>query len=137
MTREYTYDEKGRVLTINNRVTIYGWSYLNEYTYDDQDHVVTNRVTYDNGAPGTYWEYSYEPDAYFELRYSLQYQDDPAKIKPANPAFYAEIATTEGRPGLSFGLYGTPELFYDEDGYLVKADAGEGNYIEFTYEPVT
>ncbi len=135
MTREYTYDGQGRVLTINNRVTVYGWSYLNEYTYDDQDRVITNRVTYDNGAPGSYWVYSYEPDAYFELRYSLQYQDDPAKLKPANPAFYAEIPAAEGRPGLSFGLHGTPMLSYNADGYLARADAGEGNYIEFTYEP--
>ena len=131
-SKEYTYDEKGRVSTVNNRMEDYGWAYLNEYTYDDQDRVVTNRVTYDNGAPGTYWEYSYEPDAYFQLRYSLQYTEE---LKPVASWFYAEVPGEEGQPGLSFGLRNTPLLTYDEAGYLVLADAGEGNYIAFTYEP--
>ena len=134
--KEYTYDEKGRVATINNRMVSYGWAYLNEYTYDEEDRVVTNRVTYDNGAPGTYWEYAYESDTYFQLRYSMQYNEDAETVyKPVGGAFYAEIPSREDFPGLSFSLRNTPQLIYDEAGYLVMADAGEGNYISFFYEP--
>lgn len=133
MRRVYTYDEQDRVATIDNQMLMYGWSYFNEYVYDDQDRVVANRVTFDNGAPGTYWEYTYDPDLYFDLRYSVEYSEDG--LKPNGTTFYAEVPVRGERTGVSFSLAGAPELTYDDDGYLIRADSGNGNYIEFTYEP--
>ena len=131
--RVYTYDEKDRVATIDNQMLEYGWSYMNEYTYDDQDRLIANMVTFDNGAPSNYWEYSYEEDPFFQLRYSIFYQD--GALKPDGGNFYAEIPASDGQPGLSFGLNGAPAFTYDEAGYMTMADAGGGSFIQFTYEP--
>ena len=131
--RVYTYDEKDRVTTIDNQMLQYGWSYMNEYTYDDQDRLIANMVTFSNGAPSNYWEYSYDEDQFFQLRYSMYYQD--RALKPNSTDFYAEIPASDGQPGLSFGLTGAPAFTYDEAGYMTMADAGGGSYIQFTYEP--
>ncbi len=131
--RVYTYDEKDRVTTIDNQMLQYGWSYMNEYTYDDQDRLIANMVTFDNGAPSNYWEYSYEEDQFFQLRYSIFYQD--GALKPDGANFYAEIPAGDGQPGLSFGLNGAPAFTYDQAGYMIMADAGSGSFIQFTYEP--
>ncbi len=137
LIREYTYDDQGRVAATLSRMGEYGWSYRNEYTYDDAGRMIADRVTYDNGTPGTYLEYSYEPDPYFQLRYSMQYMDGAVmpSLKPSDDAFYAEVPGAEGQPELSFSLHDTPQLTYDEAGYLVLADAGNGNCLRFTYEP--
>lgn len=131
--RVYTYDDKDRVVTIDNQMLAYGWSYLNEYTYDDQDRLIANLVTFDNGAPSNYWEYSYDEDPFFQLRYSVFYQD--GALKPDGANFYAEIPASDGQPGLSFGLNGAPAFTYDQAGYMTMADAGNGSFIQFTYEP--
>ncbi len=137
LIREYTYDDQGRVAATLSRMGESGWSYFNEYIYDSDGRMIADRVTYDNGTPGTCLEYSYEPDLYFQLRYSVQYMDEAMKpsLKPSNDAFYAEVPGTEGQPELSFSLQDVPQLTYDEAGYLVLADAGNGNCLQFTYEP--
>ena len=135
--REFTYDDQGRVAAALSRMSEYGWSYFNEYTYDDAGRMIANRLTYDNGTPGSYLEYAFEPDPYFDLRYSLHYMDGAVKpsFKPSDDAFYAEVPAAAGQPELSFSLQDTPQLTYDEAGYLVLADAGNGNSLQFTYEP--
>ncbi len=115
----YEYAEDGSATTSAGDV----------YTYDEQGRELTH--DYDWGWSQGSYVYTYVPFlkcSGAEATYDGQMQT----------SFQLEMIFNE-ESSVSVGyLMDTkePALTFDENGYLVKADAGDGNYLELTYEQV-
>lgn len=114
----YEYAEDGTMTTSDGET----------YTYDEQGRELT--YDYDWGwATGSY-VYTYAP--LLKCTGVEGSVDDQKSIYFQVELVFNENATTVG----TLVNVKEPALTFDDNGYLVKADAGDGNYMEFTYEQV-
>lgn len=121
MVTEYTYDEDGMFLSAEETATDYH-----------------GNVTTEPGGP-EFLDSEYRDFLYSE-QYSLPFLG--AGYSGDLGSFDVWLDDSAGRTVFSAGigngvLTAAPELTYDGNGYLIRADDGAGDYIELTYEPVT
>lgn len=157
---EYIYDDMGNCTkesktAVDNSgnetasLTEYEYSYnddgcvVEESTYENgnTDAVSTVHYSYDDegrkiGAISDYSDYSVTKNTYYMPLFQASWYSstDPSNISE----FDISIQDAASEDVYLWILYTTeePELTYDDNGYLVKVDAGDGKYLEFTYEPV-
>lgn len=115
-----TYDDDGNLIESGDSV----------YTYDEQGKRKT--VSTDLGFMKMFTTYYYAP--YLECDVT-----DSDSDGTVSRMFYVNFTygtnVSESVASISAGE-GDPELTFDDNGCLIKADPGNGQYVEFTYEPM-
>lgn len=147
----YSYDEAGRLKTAEFE-TNYGLGESAEYTYED-DGTVTTEMTLKNpsGEGDTYSSDSMmmpgdgivstgDPEEYYSNLSSVPLLGMGYNMYSGMNGDF-EVWLTDNAGGRIFtwcNLLHTesPELTYDDNGYLIKASDESGNSFEFVYEPV-
>ena len=104
-------------------------------TYRDGENTGTTAYTYDENGR----EIGLDSETYSSRSYYVPLLDVDWESYPRDDYkdFLLSIDDNAGRTVYYWSLSsGEPTLTYDDNGYLIKADDGAGNYIELTYEPV-
>ena len=146
----YAYDEQGRLVSETDAWTDEDGNPQESvvtYEYDEDGTMISSggdTKTFDEQGRETSYSYDWgwsAADCVYTYAPLLQCTSATATysdMEGATDQFTVTLTTIENMPLNVAAMYNVkdPELTFDDNGYLVKADAGDGRYTEFTYEPV-
>ena len=133
---EYTYDEAGNCIReeeTGTRSDGTAFTRTTDRTYGEDGRITTTIKTDKKEEASTSYAM---PLLSASWTVCTEYASDGPYT--SSSIFSVSIKDSAGENAVSFSCFcnGEPTLTYDDNGYLIKADDGAGNYIELTYEPV-